>query len=97
MRDSLSTTVLVLITAAALLAQSGPNDPRAKAIYQELIEINTTDAAAGSATKAADAMAGRLKAAAFPAEDVQVRRVERDHARVFRAVGASGGWSDRVR
>jgi len=55
-----------------LAAQSGPNDPRAREIYKELVEINTTDTPAGNVTKAAEAMAARLKAAGFPAADVQV-------------------------
>jgi acetylornithine deacetylase/succinyl-diaminopimelate desuccinylase-like protein len=40
-------------------------------IFRELIEINTTDSV-GSTTKAAEAMARRLKDAGFPAADVQV-------------------------
>lgn len=40
-------------------------------IYKELVEINTTDST-GDTTQAALAMATRLKAAGFPAEDVQV-------------------------
>ena len=44
---------------------------RARAIFKELIEINTTDSV-GNNTKAAEAMAARLKAAGFPAADVQV-------------------------
>jgi acetylornithine deacetylase/succinyl-diaminopimelate desuccinylase-like protein len=43
----------------------------ARAIYQELIEINTTDSI-GNMTQAAEAMAARLKSAGFPAADVQV-------------------------
>jgi acetylornithine deacetylase/succinyl-diaminopimelate desuccinylase-like protein len=43
----------------------------AREILRELIEINTTDAA-GDNTRAAQAMAARLRAAGFPAEDVQV-------------------------
>jgi len=52
-------------------AQSGPADSRAREIYKQLIEINTTDTPAGNVTKAAEAMAARLKAAGFPAADVQ--------------------------
>jgi acetylornithine deacetylase/succinyl-diaminopimelate desuccinylase-like protein len=37
-----------------------------------LIEINTTDTPAGNVTKAAEAVAARLKAAGFPASDIQV-------------------------
>ncbi len=40
-------------------------------IYQELIEINTTDSV-GDTTRAAEAMAARLRAAGFPASDVRV-------------------------
>lgn len=40
-------------------------------IYKELIEIDTTEAR-GNCTQAAQAMAARLRAAGFPAEDVQV-------------------------
>jgi acetylornithine deacetylase/succinyl-diaminopimelate desuccinylase-like protein len=40
-------------------------------IYQELIEINTTDSV-GDTTKAAEAMAVRLRAAGFPDADVRV-------------------------
>ena len=57
---------------ASLVAQSGPNDARAREIFKELIEINTTDTPNGNVTKAAEAMAARLKAAGFPAADVQV-------------------------
>src|SRR5213078_1204591 len=39
--------------------------------YKQLIEINTTDSV-GNITTAAEAMAARLKAAGFPAADVQV-------------------------
>jgi acetylornithine deacetylase/succinyl-diaminopimelate desuccinylase-like protein len=44
----------------------------ARDIYKELVEINTTDTPAGDNTKAAEAMAARLRAAGFPAADVQV-------------------------
>jgi acetylornithine deacetylase/succinyl-diaminopimelate desuccinylase-like protein len=40
-------------------------------IFRELIEINTTDSV-GSTTRAAEAMAKRLKDAGFPSADVQV-------------------------
>src|SRR3989441_9517312 len=72
MRHLLSSSLLVFAAAAALLAQSGSNDLRAREIYKELVEINTTDTPAGNVTKAAEAMAARLKAAGFPAADVQV-------------------------
>jgi acetylornithine deacetylase/succinyl-diaminopimelate desuccinylase-like protein len=40
-------------------------------IYQQLIEINTTDSV-GDCTAAANAMADRLRAAGFPGEDIKV-------------------------
>lgn len=43
----------------------------AREIFQQLIEINTTDSA-GDSTAAANAMAERLKAAGFPYEDIKV-------------------------
>ncbi len=64
--------VLALLAAAAVSAQTGPNDARARAIYKELVEINTTDTPVGDVTKAADAVAARLKAAGFPAADMQI-------------------------
>jgi acetylornithine deacetylase/succinyl-diaminopimelate desuccinylase-like protein len=54
------------------LAQSTPGDQRARDIYKELVEINTTDTPAGSVTKAAEAMAARLRAAGFPDADIHV-------------------------
>ena len=63
---------LFLSSTIALQAQTGPNDARAREIYKELVEINTTDTPAGNVTRAAEAMAARLKAAGFPAADIQV-------------------------
>src|SRR5205809_2524505 len=40
-------------------------------IFKQLIEINTTDSV-GNVTTAAEAMAARLRAAGFPAADIQV-------------------------
>ncbi len=40
-------------------------------IYRELVEINTTDSA-GDTTRAAEAMAARLRAGGIPAADIQV-------------------------
>jgi acetylornithine deacetylase/succinyl-diaminopimelate desuccinylase-like protein len=61
--------VLALLLASA---QSSPDSTRlARDIFKELIEINTTDSS-GDNTKAAEAMAERLRAAGFPAGDVRV-------------------------
>src|SRR5277367_786117 len=46
-------------------------DREAREIFQQLIEINTTDSV-GNVTKAAEAMARRLIAAGFPEKDVIV-------------------------
>src|SRR5258707_13749586 len=64
--------LLLLLASSIVSAQTGPNDARARAIYRELVEINTTDTPAGNVTKAADAVAARLKAAGFADADVQV-------------------------
>src|SRR3954451_12009455 len=62
----------IVLAASVVTAQSGPNDARAREIYKELVEINTTDTPAGNVTKAADAVAARLKAAGFPDADIKV-------------------------
>jgi acetylornithine deacetylase/succinyl-diaminopimelate desuccinylase-like protein len=75
--------VLLLVAAAAVLVPIARTGPRAqpatlaphqqllREIYQELIEINTTNSV-GDNTRAAEAMARRLLNAGFPAADVQV-------------------------
>ena len=62
--------LLVLLSVGAMSAQSSPNDVRAREMFKELIEINTTDTPAGNVTTAAEAVAARLKAAGFT--DLQV-------------------------
>src|SRR5499426_933892 len=52
-------------------ATPAPHQRLLREIYQELVEINTTDSV-GDNTKAAEAMARRLLAAGFPTADVQV-------------------------
>ena len=68
------------LPVASLAAQGPPpssaaartaHEQAARAIYRELVEINTVDSV-GSATRAAQAMAARFRAAGFPAADVQV-------------------------
>jgi acetylornithine deacetylase/succinyl-diaminopimelate desuccinylase-like protein len=70
----------VALAASSLGAQSAPppspttltpHQKAARAIYKQLIEINTVDSV-GSVTKAAEAIAARFRAAGFPAKDVQV-------------------------
>src|SRR5438128_6512409 len=62
--------VFVPVAIGVATAQA-PDLAEFRAIYQELVEINTTNSA-GDTTKAAQAMAARLKAAGFPEADVQV-------------------------
>ena len=64
--------VVSALSVAGTLAQSTPNEQRARDIYKELIEINTTDTPAGSVTRAAEAMAARLRAAGFADADIRV-------------------------
>ena len=61
--------ILGLLVFAA--ADDAAHNQLARDIYKELIEINTTDSA-GDTTKAAEAMAARLKAAGLPEADIQV-------------------------
>jgi acetylornithine deacetylase/succinyl-diaminopimelate desuccinylase-like protein len=61
----------ILGLAVLAFAQFDAYNQLARDIYKELIEINTTDSV-GNTTTAAEAMAARLKAAGFPASDVQV-------------------------
>jgi len=72
MRTVSAAIVSIAISVAVGLAQSAPHEQRAREIYKELVEINTTDTSAGNVTKATEAMATRLKAAGFPDTDVRV-------------------------
>jgi acetylornithine deacetylase/succinyl-diaminopimelate desuccinylase-like protein len=67
-------TVTVCVLASAIPANAQNNaavDQEARAIFQQLIEINTTDSV-GNVTTAAEAMAQRLRAAGFAGKDVIV-------------------------
>jgi len=74
-RPMLSNVLVVLLAiSSASSGQSKPLSPwqqLARDILEELININTTDSV-GSTTKAAEAMAARLRAAGFPTDDIQV-------------------------
>jgi acetylornithine deacetylase/succinyl-diaminopimelate desuccinylase-like protein len=70
----LAVLLAVLAIRASLSGQTGTTDDNqrlARDLFKTLIEINTT-ASAGDTTKAAEAMAERLRAAGFPAEDARV-------------------------
>lgn len=62
---------LCLAWLTAVAQMDGASRRLSHDIFKQLIEINTTDSV-GSVTAAAEAMAQRLRAAGFPAEDVQV-------------------------
>lgn len=64
--------LLVFAPAQCVLAQTlTPEQKLLREIYQELVEINTTDSA-GDTTNAAEAMAARLRAGGIPADDIKV-------------------------
>ncbi|MFN2572386.1 MAG: M20/M25/M40 family metallo-hydrolase [Gemmatimonadales bacterium] len=64
--------LLLVVLSAPLSAQrTAANDKRARDIFEQLININTTGSS-GSTTAAANAMAQWLLKAGFPAADVQV-------------------------
>ncbi len=74
--ESVSALLFACLLTAPVISngqsiRSNTEQKLAREIFQELIEINTTDSV-GSTTRAAEAMAARLKAARFPAADVQV-------------------------
>ena len=80
MKKTLLAALVVSLLAGLLAAprararaatQLTPDQQLLREIYKELIEINTTDSV-GDNTKAAEAMAARLRAAGFAAEDVRV-------------------------
>src|SRR5712692_5558730 len=75
-----------------LLAQAFASDldnQLARDILRELIEINTTHST-GSTGKAAEAMAGRLRAAGFAASDVQVLGPRPERANLVARLRGSG-------
>src|SRR5829696_8125697 len=59
------------LPAATHAAELTPQQQAFRAIYQELVEINTTDSV-GDTANAAEAMAARLRAGGLPAADVEV-------------------------
>ncbi len=94
MKQTLVVLVAVLALGAVPAARQSkpltPDQQLARSIFKELIEINTTDSA-GDVTKASEAMAGRLRAAGYPADDVQVvGPTERKRNLVARLRGTAG-------
>jgi acetylornithine deacetylase/succinyl-diaminopimelate desuccinylase-like protein len=64
-------TLAAALAAPALAQEPGARQQAFRQIYQELVEINTTDSV-GDSVRAAEAMAAHLRAAGLPAADVQV-------------------------
>jgi acetylornithine deacetylase/succinyl-diaminopimelate desuccinylase-like protein len=62
---------LLLAATTALPAAAEANDPLLRSIYQELVEINTTESV-GDCTAAARAMAARLRAGGFKDTELQI-------------------------
>jgi acetylornithine deacetylase/succinyl-diaminopimelate desuccinylase-like protein len=65
------TLLLILVLGVSLDAQTNQHQTRAREIFKQLVEINTTDSV-GSTTAAAEAMAARFRAAGFPEADIKV-------------------------
>ena len=93
---SLSKRLLFCVPAfaATLLAAALDDSTRRLAhdIFQQLIEINTTDSV-GSTTAAADAMAKRLLDAGFPQADVKVLGPNSRNGNMVARIHGSGGAS----
>jgi len=70
-RVGATAVVLALASSFVLAAQNSTNERRAREIFKQLVEINTTESV-GSTTQAAEAMTGRFRAAGFPAVDIHV-------------------------
>jgi acetylornithine deacetylase/succinyl-diaminopimelate desuccinylase-like protein len=70
-RIASAATVLLLLTRLPAAQLDDATRKLARDIFQQLIEINTTDSV-GNTTQAAQAMAKRLLDAGFPAADVKV-------------------------
>jgi acetylornithine deacetylase/succinyl-diaminopimelate desuccinylase-like protein len=84
--------VSILAQAAAQASRRGPGEGEAlaRAIFKELIEINTTQS--GSTTRAAEAVSARLRAGGFPPEDVRILGPAPDKGNlVARLRGADAG------
>jgi acetylornithine deacetylase/succinyl-diaminopimelate desuccinylase-like protein len=63
----------------------------ARDIFEELIEIDTTDTPSGDVTRAAEAMAARLRAAGFPAADAQVLGPDSKKGNLVARLRGTGG------
>ena len=68
---ALATICIITSVAHAQAKSSSAGEAAFRALYKELIEINTTRSV-GNCTTAAEAMRKRLLAAGFPSEDMQI-------------------------
>ncbi len=69
---ALSLAIAASVSAVGAHAQAPrPDQVEFRALYEELVEIDTT-LSAGSCTRAAEAMAARLRTAGYPESDVRV-------------------------
>src|ERR1022692_68664 len=68
-RHNHSMRLLAAVLAILPLCAQSPDHTVAREIFQQLIEINTTDSS-GDNTRAAEAMAARFRAAGFPETDI---------------------------
>ncbi|MGZ8796096.1 MAG: M20/M25/M40 family metallo-hydrolase, partial [Thermoanaerobaculia bacterium] len=78
LRAFLVLCLVAITTNAAVPPLDEPTRQLARDIYQQLIEINTTESV-GNTTTAAEAMAARLRAAGFPDADIKVLAPEPRH------------------
>ncbi len=62
---------LAFLPAGAMAQEPKPDLAAFRALYKELVEINTTQSV-GDCTKAANAMAAQLKAAGYPEGDIHI-------------------------
>jgi acetylornithine deacetylase/succinyl-diaminopimelate desuccinylase-like protein len=87
----ISAAAVLFLLSARLPGADDPNRQLARDLFQQLIEINTTDSV-GSTTLAAQAMAKRLLDAGFPESDVKVLGPnDRKGNLVVRVHGAGAG------
>ena len=70
-RSCAAAVLLSFTSGLVLTAQNVAHETRAKEIFKQLVEINTTHSS-GDTTKAAEAMAARFRAAGFAEADVRV-------------------------
>lgn len=81
--------IIVVLASTAAAQTPSKEQETAKAIYKELVEINTTQSA-GDTVKAAKAMAARLTKAGFPAADVKVLQSAPKHGNLVARLRGNG-------